>query len=203
MHGRQGTRGQAPRAGARIGHRAPAAARCRSGAVPMRAGHDDESPQQTNRSRPTSTRSAITLLPSPVRPVATLPLAPGGSQPAARRPRRGRPASRPAAGVVAEPEVVLGSGAHPGACAEPLECIPHECCRYPHSGRRGLAAELVRGARRRTAVQMAGGWRSPQMVRPLRLGRRRRGRRRGETIRRRRPLRSWAAARERKSRYPT
>ena len=33
-----------------------------------------------------------------------------------------------------------------------------------HSGRRGLAAELVRRGASTTAVQMAGGWRSPQMV---------------------------------------
>ena len=33
-----------------------------------------------------------------------------------------------------------------------------------HSGRRGLAAELVWRGASTTAVQMAGGWRSPQMV---------------------------------------
>ena len=33
-----------------------------------------------------------------------------------------------------------------------------------HSGRRGLAAELVRRGASTTAVQIAGGWRSPQMV---------------------------------------
>ena len=33
-----------------------------------------------------------------------------------------------------------------------------------HSGRRGLASELVRHAASTTAIQQAAGWRSPQMV---------------------------------------
>ena len=33
-----------------------------------------------------------------------------------------------------------------------------------HSGRRGLASELVRRGASTTAVQLAGGWRSPAMV---------------------------------------
>ena len=33
-----------------------------------------------------------------------------------------------------------------------------------HSGRRGLASELVRRGASTTAIQQAGGWRSPQMV---------------------------------------
>ncbi len=33
-----------------------------------------------------------------------------------------------------------------------------------HSGRRGLAAELVRRGESTTAVQQAGGWQSPHMV---------------------------------------
>ena len=33
-----------------------------------------------------------------------------------------------------------------------------------HSGRRGMASELVRRGASTTAIQQAGGWRSPQMV---------------------------------------
>ena len=52
-----------------------------------------------------------------------------------------------------------------------------------HSGRRGLASELVRRGASTTAVQLAGGWRSAAMV--ARLGCCRRGRRRRQALRER------------------